>query len=181
MTLWNVSDPTMASFAINKSFDSHKPNFIRFDRHALIDIYNNIQNFDISGDGYCLLKFSEKVLLISTGIMTNQSIKIYDLLKKENINIGVLDVYKFPLYENQYLIDILNNVKNIIILEENCMNGGLSDTISKIMIKNNISKNVIFLGLDNVCRKNIGNREYMRSFDNLDETSIKNIIKKLYD
>jgi transketolase len=177
ITLWNISDNKLASHAIEQAYSSNKPNIIRFDKGPYAEIYNNNTSYPHNNDGgFCYVKHGRDTLIISTGIMTTQALQISEELEKENIKIGVIDLYRFQI-DDSIVVGVMSMYKNIITLEENCKVGGISELISKIIVINKIKVNFESLGLNNVCRIEVGDREFMRSLDGLDKENIKKIIK----
>ena len=77
------------------------------------------------------------------------------------------------------LLEKLNHYKNILTIEEQCLDGGFGSIIAEAIVDNNMKQNVNRLGLPNKYYFENGGREYLLDANGLSVTSIINQIKNL--
>ncbi len=104
--------------------------YYRFDSKPLPAIYTpeKLQGHNFS-DGFVELQQGADICLLSTGYMTHQSLKIIELLKKQNINAGLLDFYLLNKFDKYKLAKILSGYSKVITLEEGFIGRGGFDAM----------------------------------------------------
>lgn len=122
----SITDNSMAEhFAQLSCRERVLTNYIRLERKICPIIYPNNYNFS---KGLAVLKKSKKAYLITTGIMTHIALEIVKKNSAINKNLGIIDLYNFPINENN-LIKEIKNIKKIITLEEHFLAGGLGSAV----------------------------------------------------
>jgi len=177
MTIWNVSDYTMAAAATHLAYENKEPSYLRFDR-GFTPKYTYETNFN---DGLYVLKKGTsrpQVIIISTGVMVDQALKVSAELDELGISNGVIDLYRLkPLNEELFLNSIADAIC-IVTIEEHTIFGGIGSIVCETMAKHDILKPIKIIGIPDVLRSEIGDRETMRSFDKIDTKSIVARIKE---
>lgn len=174
LTILNASDPiSLANFPA-LAHSSPGPVYIRFDKGTYPLIYKVNHDFK---KGLHLIKPGKDLTIISTGIMTHRALEITQILKKHNIKVGVIDLYRIKPMNENLLLKFLQKTKNIITIEEHLMYGGIGTIISDFLCDHNLRVNFKRLGLgDNYCFY-YGSRNYMHQKEGLDLESLsKNIL-----
>lgn len=170
MTVNNISDNVMAAAFADISYKMKGPNYLRLERRTGPDIYKPGTDFS---DGLAVLKESNDLYIIATGNMVHQALEI----SKELAEVGVIDLYSFPINEKLFL-EKITKAKKLITLEEHFLAGGMGSAVAEVLADNNRFIPLKRLGLDQkrgYCHS-YGGREKIRSFYGIDK---ENIIKTI--
>lgn len=179
--LFSPSDWVLIKKFADYTFQNKNPKYIRLDSKPLPQIYDENQYIKIE-DGFFELFEGNNICIISTGYMTHKAISIRNLLEKENINIGVIDIFLLKPVDQNLLFEALKKYKNIITLEESFINkGGLDSIVSGILHDKNSNIKLRRMGFDDTHVFEVGGREYLHRLYNLDEKSIIDNIKEIIE
>lgn len=171
ITIHSITDNIMASKVAEMSYRLQNTNYVRLERHVTPDVYDEDADF---GEGFSILKDGEDGYIISCGIMTHQALKIAKKLEKNEIHMGVIDLYTMPINEKPF-VDSVKSVKKLVSLEEHFLPGGFGSAILEVLNDNNILIPLKRLGLavkDGYCYR-YGGREDIRSYYKLNEANIE--------
>lgn len=181
MIIYSPCDSVSMTNVARMSYKSENPVYIRVDKGELPQLYSENYTFN---DGLSLLKKGKDLLIITTGIMTHQSLKLANKLKDVNIDAGIIDIYKIKPINEKLLLSFINNLKSnkIISLEEHSIIGGLGSIISELLIDNKMSNVKLkrFAISDNYSILH-GNREWLHLFYGLDVNNVYNETVKWYN
>ena len=124
-----------------------------------------------------MVKDGEEVCLLSYGHLLHRVIEVEKTLTKENISVGLYDVFRFkPI--SQKLISEIEKYNSIITIEEQCLDGGFGSTILEFLSDKNIFKKVKRLGLPEKYFFENGGREYLLDTFGLSHKDIIEAVKK---
>ena len=177
MKIFNASDTySLAKFAY-LAYKSDCPVYIRFDKGNFPIIHDKTE--DNLKDGFSFLRHGKDTLVVSTGVMVHKVLEISEILKREKLNIGVMDIYRLKPINEPLLLRAIKKYKNIITVEEHIEIGGLGSIIGELLAKMSVT-----LEFKKICLadSNIfvyGDRDYMLSKVNLDNKSLSNKIAQL--
>lgn len=173
------SDWVLAEKCIDYSIRTKKPKYLRFDGKPLPGIYDNTSSVKIE-DGFRELKQGDKICLVSTGIMTHKALNAREMLGKQGINAGVIDMFLLKPVNADVLYKALKKYEVLVVLEEAFINkGGLDSIISGILNSKNSKIKIKNMGFDDRYVFDIGNRDYLHKLNKLDEESIIENAKEL--
>jgi transketolase len=179
LEIYNASDQESARVFADFSVDGRGPKYIRLDRDKIGGLHNPGESYS---KGLSVLTPFFKVNIIATGNMVKIALDVKEKLSAEGINIGVVDLYRFPA-DNTSLLAVLNASRVLVTLEEHTLVGGLGSYILEVMNDNGIVLPVKRLGMDTSqgyagCY-NYGGREAIRGEFGIDCESIVSSIKEL--
>lgn len=178
LKIHNMTDANMAKAFAKISIEADYPCYVRLDRKVFDNIYDEKDDFSL---GYHTFSEGEDICLVATGNMVHTALGIKNNLKKQGIDIGVIDIYTIPTSEDK-VANELKKYKRIITLEEHQLRGGFGSYVTEIMADHEILIPTNRLGLsfdDGYCYR-YGGREHMQSLYNLDMESIQSfVIEKL--
>ena len=140
--------------------------FLRLDRDILPNIYNS-RNFDFN-KGYAFLKKGKNKCVISSGYLLH---KVNKILHKKKNNIALIDLFRLKPFPNS-LINKLKNFNEIIVVEEQWLDGGLGSIILEELNNKKINKKVTRIGLDSKYFFENGGRDYLHETFGLSENQI---------
>jgi len=179
MEVISPSDWVLAEKFIDYSIRVKKPKYLRFDGKPLPRIYGDSEPVKIE-NGFHEFKKGVEICFVSTGIMTHKALNACDMLSKQNINVGVIDVFLLKPINSDTLYAVLKKYKALVVLEEAFINkGGLDSLILGILNSKGSKIKVKNMGFGDSYVFDIGSRDYLHKLNNLDEESIIENAKEL--
>lgn len=176
MSIYNVSDVQTARLLPSLAKKKKSPKFFRIEKGKLSNLYNKNKSFLEKGFGH--FNSSNKNLIISTGIMTQVAFEVKEMLKKNKINLSILDLVRIKPLKNDVLYNIIKKYKNITTIEENMPFGGIGSIVSEIIAINKININFHKFHLPDEFLFNSGSREWMHEKYGLSKNKLfKKLIK----
>lgn len=119
----------------------------------------------------------EDAVILATGTMVAQSIKVADSLAREGINVTIIDVHCLnPIYE-ETIIAAVTNTPLVVTVEEHFVTGGIGAAVSDIMVKSGISKKLLKIGVADHFSE-VGDYNYLLDINGLSVEKIVTAIKK---
>jgi transketolase len=176
INLFSPTDNNVLENIFNTLKRKPKLSYLRLDRMNLnIISKKNIKiknTFQIFGK-------KTKNAIISTGYATHIMNELrVDLLKK-NINFTLIDIFQIkPLNEKQLQL-YLKDFKNVIVVEEHTINGGIGSIISEIKSDFNLKFRLKRLGIKDKNLYTYNSRDKIYKNNQIDKNSIKKIIYNL--
>ena len=113
--------------------------YIRTTRSKTPVIYNNKEEFQLGE--FKIVKNSEndKTVLLGAGITLHEALKAYDILKRNEINVAVVDCYCIKPFNHKKLIEVCKKSGNkLIVIEDHYKEGGIGEMINSYLINSGI-------------------------------------------
>jgi transketolase len=177
--LFSPSDWFLAESFFDYSRKIQKPKYLRFDGKPLPRIYESLSESDLTM-GFKILKEGEYLCLVSTGYMTHKALRIANLMEKENIHVGVIDIFLLKPFSENLFFNLIKKYDCVITLEEAFINkGGLDSLVSCILNDNNSNMKMRKMGVEDRYIFESGSREYLHKMNKMDEDSIIRNIKEM--
>ena len=113
--------------------------YIRTTRAKTPVLYKNNETFQIGN--FKILKQSkkDKLILAGSGITLHESIKAYEELKKQNINVAVADIYCIkPFNSKKFEKFVKKHGNKLIVVEDHYFEGGIGEMLSDGLINSGI-------------------------------------------
>jgi transketolase len=174
MTIWCPSDCTMTAELVHLAYKTDTPSYIRTDKGPLTHIYDNVDhNFE---DGLAVLKEGENLMIVATGIMTSRALMIVDELQRQQIDAGLVDLYRIKPLNTTKLINALKNSTRIVTLEENTVLGGIGSIVREILADNEIFIPVKVFGVPDKYTMDVGSRDMLCSLDGIDVPAVSGTV-----
>jgi len=96
-------------------------------------IYGNNEQFPIGGAKVVKHSGKDVVTVIGAGITLAEAVKAHDLLKKEGVNIRVVDAYSVKPIDAKTISDAAHATNNrVIVVEDHWFEGGLGDAVLNV-------------------------------------------------
>lgn len=179
MMVFSPSDWVLTEKFVDYSLANIQPKYIRLDGKSLPQIYKKDQHINMS-NGFFELYPGGDICIVATGYMTHKAISIRDILKRENLNIGIVDVFLLKPINDVLLSNILKKYKYVMTLEEAFIGkGGLDALISEVILKADLNVKFKSMGFKDSHCFEIGGREYLHKLNGLDVNTIAAAVKKL--
>ncbi len=174
MEILNPSDENSVIKAAKLTYEQPKLRYLRIDRKFLPKIYETTEDISSINE----TEKGDSIVLLTNGYMYQKALQVREILKKNNINLGLVDIFSVKPIENSQLKDIVLKYDKVVVLEEHFLNGGLSSAICESLFDLNILKPVLRLGVIDKYLFDNGGREYIHKLSGIDVESIEQKIKK---
>lgn len=133
ITILSPSDGELAVHFCGYAARTAGVKYIRLDGKAVRSIDSGPPIFEA---GFRELKKGGDALFISTGYMTHAALEASEILEREGIGTGVVDLFMLPPFDCEGLMRALAGYKRVITVEEGFAGrGGLDSIISYILAK----------------------------------------------
>lgn len=159
----------MMDYALN-NLDS--PIAIRYPKEIAMDFNEyDAKAYPIEiGQGVVVSK-GKDIILVSTGALLKEALKVKLLLKKQNISIEILNLRFAKPINKKTLKYLSNGKKSVMIIEEGIASGGVAEYLYTKIKQANPSKKVDFIAINDVF-PSINSREKLLSYFSLTATKI---------
>lgn len=153
MLVLSASDDFQTKWIIKEISKINGPVYVRLSRYATPVIYdeqfmmeNNIE-FKIGrgiqfGDG-------TDASIIATGITVTEALKAQEILRKEGINVRVIDMHTIKPIDQELIIKCAKETSKIITVEDHSIIGGLGSAVCEVLAEKYPTK-VIRMGINDV-------------------------------
>ena len=178
LKIHNITDAVMASAFADISCKITYPNYVRLDRKILPIIYDEKADFS---RGLTVLNPGKDVCIVATGNMVHRAIEVCESLKEREIDVGIIDVYTFPINEELF-VEAVKDVKTLVTLEEHTLPGGLGSAVCEVLADHQILKPVRRIGMNfstGYCYK-YGGRDNIQSLYGLDREHLVEIVSAFF-
>lgn len=153
------------------------PCYVRLERGGEPVVFNKNEHFAV-GELKELRK-GKYIAVITIGTVVNEALKAADELLKENKKISVYSAYSLKPIDKKQILEIAENNKYIITVEEHQTAGGLGSVIAEIIVEINVEAKLIRLGLHDEFTSVVGSQEYLREVYGISHDNILNKINLL--
>ena len=174
LSVFNVTDHINSYELAVLGYENPGPKYFRIEKGNLPQIYNKNINFD---DGFYQINKPSDTVIISTGFMIQTCLYLKDKIN----NLSIIDLYRVKPINETKLIEKLKNVKNIIVLEECTMSGGICEKIGFLLAKNKIFCNFLPIAVEDTHCHFYGNRDMLHNRFNIDKESVLSKINKFLE
>ena len=179
MTVLSIGDPNMVRDIMILSMDYPHPLYIRLaqgkkDRM----LYEPGAHTYKIGMGITA-RDGDDATIIAHGEMVYEALGAADALANDGIKVRVIDMYSIKPLDKELLYKAVKETKNILVLEDHLMDGGLASAISDVFIDNGVyPENFKRLGIPQVFA-GFGSGEDLRKKYGYDQTAAVAAIKKM--
>ena len=188
MEIYTASTPKICEYVINHIYKTKAPTYVRLYR---LEVEENYESFEddklkksvetgIIGKGIPKIDLeNHDAVIITMGDMTGFVYNVQEKLRKEGLNVLVLDVLRLKPFNEIYLLGMLKELEKsvpIITVEDHSIYGGLGSIVSEILSKN-MPRKIHMIGTKEFGRS--GTPLEVLKYYGLDEQSIYEKVKKI--
>lgn len=127
------ADGVEASKAIRAVAAYDGPCYVRLGRSAVETVYDEDMDFQI-GKGN-VLRVGKKVAIIACGIMVEQALAAYDILKAKGYEPTVVDMHTIKPIDEELLVSLAKTHELFVTCEEHSVIGGLGSAVAEVLGK----------------------------------------------
>ena len=136
MTVINTCDYNQTKAATISISNHHGPVYLRFGRPKVPNFTDPNQDFKI-GKGVKLIDGND-VTIVATGHLVWEAIEACNQLKKEGISAELINIHTIKPLDEKIILKSIVKTKCIVSAEEHNIIGGLGESISSILVRNNL-------------------------------------------
>lgn len=172
MKVLSTSDDKETKWAVNEISKIEGPCYLRLARVGTPDIYDENQKFEFGkgiqiGDG-------KDATIFATGVTVSEAIKAKEELKKQGINVRVVDIHTIKPIDKDLIIKCAKETDKLISIEDHSIIGGLGTAISEVLT-DEYPKKLIRLGIKDTFGKS-GKVDELMKYYNITSEDIINIL-----
>ena len=176
MKVHSPADSSTAASLAQISYDDPSPQYIRFDRTGIPDLYSN-KKVDFK-NGLIQVKDGEDLCIIATGIMVHQALEVASELQQEGIKAGVIDLHRIKPITKDLLMKHIQGYLQIVTIEEHLLAGGMGSAIAEIFADEGITTPLLRIGQNDKFVFELGGRQEIWKTHGLDVAGILKQIKE---
>ena len=136
MTVINTCDYNQTKAATISISNHIGPVYLRFGRPKVPNFTDPNQDFKI-GKGVKLID-GDDVTIVATGHLVWEAIEACNQLKKEGISAELINIHTIKPLDEKIILKSIVKTKCIVSAEEHNIIGGLGESISSILVRNNL-------------------------------------------
>ena len=149
--------------------------YIRTTRPATPLLYSREDKFPIGGSKIIKKSKNDKATVIAAGITVHEALKAYEVLRRENISIRIIDAYSVqPIDKDNITKEVAKAGRKAVVVEDHFQNGGLGDAVAQAL---NGKAEIVHLAINDMPRS--GKPEELLDKYGIDAEHIKSAVKKL--
>jgi transketolase len=127
------------------------------------------------------LAHGDDVLVVTSGIATEEALRARDALKAVGVSIRHLHINTIKPFDEDALLDHIGSVtKGVVVLENHLTEGGVGSLVAEIMADNGVGKKLVRLGLKDTFAHG-GSRAYLMKHYWLDAKALVAGIERLVE
>jgi transketolase len=157
-----------------KIYQTNSPTYIRTSKVGECEVYSQKPNLEIGKPN--VIRDGKDGVIIATGLPIYFFLKIADELKKQNINLKILDLHTLKPINKEYLLKEIKDFKNIFTIEEHSVIGGTGSAVAEILAQSDFPAKLQIIGIPDEFPKEIGSADYLRQKYSVGLEEIKKII-----
>lgn len=134
MTVLEPTDINMLKWMIREVAYKKGMYYIRLVRKECVKVYEDSTEFEW---GKAIkIKSGKDVTIISSGYCVSESIKAAELLEKEGISAGVINMYCWKPIDEEAILEAASKTGAIVTAENHNVINGLGSAVSEVLVKN---------------------------------------------
>ena len=161
MTVINTCDYNQTKAATIAKAEYKGPVYLRFGRPKVPNFTPINQDFNI-GKGVKLIEGSD-VTIVATGHLVWEAIDCAKKLKSEGISAELINIHTIKPLDRNIILDSVSKTNCIVSAEEHNVIGGLGESISSLLVKNNLSP-MEFVGVEDSFGESGTPQELMKKY-----------------
>lgn len=131
MTIIVPADDTEAHQAVRAALEVDGPVYLRFCRMPSPVLFDETHEFKVGKAN--VLKDGTDVTVIAAGLLVNEALKAYELLKAEGISARIINMHTIKPIDREAVIAAAKETGAIVTAEEHTVVGGLGAAVSEVV------------------------------------------------
>ncbi len=149
--------------------------YLRTTRMETPVIYHERENFEIGGSKVLKSSKKDRIALVGAGITLHESLKAYQELKNDGIDVRVIDLYSIKPIDSATLEQAADECKLILVIEDHRPEGGISEAVRSALSMHT----AIIHSLSVTKKPRSGKPEELLAYEQIDSVAIVKKVKEL--
>lgn len=169
--------PRQVAECVQIAYEYQGPVYIKIEMNREKEFFTDDYKFKLGENDY--LSEGHDIAVFVTGSIIQEVVKVCDMLNNDGISVKLINVVTIKPFNSQDVISLSQKIKNIVVIEEHNVMGGLAGIIAEIIAYNGLNAKVIPIGLNDKFAKGYGSRKDVRRVNYMDAESIYMRIKEI--
>src|SRR5690606_21000733 len=144
LTIFSPADGVTAAALAEISYRLRSPQYIRFDRSGIPDLYEG-REIDFES-GLIETRPGKDLCLVANGIMVHQALEVAAALAERGIDAAVVDLFRLKPVNEEKLLEILARFPKVVSLEEHLLAGGMGSALAEIFVDRGVTTPLLRIG-----------------------------------
>ena len=175
MKIHSPADSICAKALARISYEDPSPQYIRFDRAGIPALYEG-RTLDFNQGMAEARPGGRDLVIIATGIMVHQALRVAEELGGRGLDVGVVDLYRIKPVNEALLFQVVGRTPRIVTLEEHLLSGGMGSSIAEIFVDHGVTTPMLRIGQDDRFVFDYGGRQVIWKKYGLDVPGISSKI-----
>lgn len=178
MTIYNLSDISLATASAQLAYRAKEPVYIRLDKGKFPSFSESTETFS---QGFRILKPLTDLNIVSTGFMAPRSMEVAEELAKRSLNVGVVDLYRLKPIDASFFEQVIGPSQNLVTIEENSIVGGLGSIVAEVAADGGGTAKIHRVAVDDEQFLTYGRRDWHHQKMGMDQNSLVETIARISD
>ena len=130
MRVYLPSDRFQTRRLMEALLEDQEPAYVRVSRSATEDVYD--ETAELKLNQAMVLSRGTDVMLIACGEMVPYAVKAAEILQRDGISAGVIDMYCLKPFDGETVLNFAKQVKCLVTVEEHSVYGGLVSLTAQV-------------------------------------------------
>lgn len=154
----------------------HKGNvYLRTTRKDTKILYSQNENFPIGGSKTLHESEEDVVTIVAAGVTLYEALEAYEVLKKENISVRIIDLYSIKPIDAKTLEKAAQDTQALIVVEDHFPEGGINEAVRSAIPR--LTKPVYSLAVRKMPHS--GKPEELLEYEEISAKAIVNKVKQI--
>jgi len=144
MQVFCPADEQDMLYALPKIWTSPNPSYVRINIRK--SEYQHDKNFEI-GKAEVISKGSDVTILVY-GMLFDETLKTKQLLESKGLSVGLINLRSLKPIDEAAVLDAVKNSQLLVTVEDHFLTGGLYSILAELLLKNQLTANVLPLALN---------------------------------
>lgn len=140
------SDAVATDKLVNLMAEHQGISYLRITRMETPIIYDKDEKFEIGGSKVIYQSDKDVATVIAAGITLHEAMKAYRQLRKNKINIRVIDLYSVKPLDLKTLVQAAQETKALITVEDHYQFGGIGEAVKAALVNQSTPIYSLFVG-----------------------------------
>jgi transketolase len=177
MTVLETGDATEVETILNAVHDVDGPVYIRMLRGEIPRLFDKAEPFVLNRAR--VLSRGTDIALITSGICTEEAMRVTHLLKEKGVSIQHLHVSTLKPFTDPQVLEAVSGVRyGVITMENHTIIGGLGSAVAEVMAENGVGRKLVRMGLKDTFAHG-ASKQYLMREHGLDAIALVGEVEKL--
>ncbi|HYF92090.1 MAG TPA: transketolase C-terminal domain-containing protein [Symbiobacteriaceae bacterium] len=177
MTILETGDATEVETVLDVAQAVNGPVYVRMLRGEIPRLFDKSEPF-VLGRARVLSRGTD-IALITSGICTEEAMRVTHLLREKGVSIQHLHVSTLKPFTDPAVLEAVSAVKHgVIAMENHTVVGGLGSAVAEVMAENGVGRRLVRMGLKDTFAHGASKQYLMREYG-LDALALVGEVEKL--